>query len=103
MSKIEQNGFSSSRGFSVKLVLSVLFVVVVLFILPLYMQNRVSRMYKEAHDLSDQITFLRRDALTLEYRINQLSSLEKLSSFAERAGLGLHNVPQKVRVVGGAR
>ena len=44
---------------------------------------------------------MQRDALLLELKINQLSSLENLSSFAEQAELDLNAVPVKIMVQGG--
>lgn len=67
---------------------------------PLYLQNRISRLYETEHSLEVESAFLKRDALVLELKINQLSSLEKLSSFAEHAELGLNGLPQKIRLYG---
>ena len=71
-----------------------------LLILPLYLQNRLNSLYDQSRKLENQVTFLQRDALQLELKVNQLSSLEQLSEFAESVGLGLYEVPQKVMVLG---
>lgn len=84
------------------------FIVVVLMaglnlILPLYMQNRLTRLYEKSHELSKQIGLLDRQILLQEFEINKLTSLESLSDFAEEAGYGLNAVPTKVRVSGGLK
>ena len=83
------------------IVLAVLLIMVMFFMLPLYLQNRLNRLYEMQHKLSQEVTFLQRDALLLELKINQLSSLENLSSFAEQAELDLNAVPVKIMVQGG--
>ena len=83
------------------IVLAVLLIMVMFFMLPLYLQNRLNRLYEMQHKLSQEVTFLQRDALLLELKINQLSSLENLSSFAEQAELDLNAVPIKIMVQGG--
>ena len=72
-----------------------------LLMLPLYLQNRLNSLYGQSHKLETQVTFLQRDALLLELKINQMSSLENLSEFAASAGLGLNEVPQKIMVLEG--
>ncbi|MCF0221104.1 MAG: hypothetical protein HUK19_02300 [Fibrobacter sp.] len=84
------------------------FVCVVLVIgmnamLPLYMQNRLTRLYEKSHNLSNQVGLLERQILLQEFEINKLSSLESLTDFAEESGYGLNAVPTKVRVSGGAK
>jgi len=86
------------RGF-----LGLVLVAVLLLILPLYMQNRMTRLYAKSHELSESASMLRRDILQQELEINRLSSLERLSDFAETAELELNRVPTKVRVVGGSK
>ena len=83
------------------IVLAVLLIMVMFFMLPLYLQNRLNRLYEMQHKLSQEVTFLQRDALLLELKINQLSSRENLSSFAEQAELDLNAVPVKIMVQGG--
>jgi len=83
------------------IVLAVLLIMVMFFMLPLYLQNRLNRLYEMQHKLSQEVTFLQRDALLLELKINQLSSLENLSGFAEQAELDLNAVPIKIMVQGG--
>ncbi|MCQ2123662.1 MAG: hypothetical protein MJZ25_05685 [Fibrobacter sp.] len=84
------------------------FIVVVLMaglnlILPLYMQNRLTRLYEKSHELSKQVGLLDRQILLQEFEINKLSSLENLSGFAEEAGYDLNAVPTKVRLSGGSK
>ena len=69
--------------------------------LPLYQQNRLNSLYGQSRMLERQVTFLQRDVLLLELKINQMSSLENLSDFAAVAELGLNEVPQKVMVLEG--
>ena len=73
-----------------------------LLMLPLYLQNRLNSLYGQSRKLETQVTFLQRDALLLELKINQMSSLEYLSDFAVNAGLGLNEVPQKIMVLEGS-
>ncbi len=87
----------------VKIVLVVLLIMVLFFMLPLYLQNRLNSLYETKHKLSEQVTFLQRDALLLELKINQLSSLENLSDFAAQAELDLNTVPVKVMTQGGGK
>ena len=72
-----------------------------LLILPLYQQNRLNSLYDQSRKLENQVTFLQRDVLLLELKINQMSSLENLSDFAAAAELGLNEVPQKIMVLEG--
>ena len=74
---------------------------VMFFMLPLYLQNRLNSLYGQSRKLETQVTFLQRDALLLELKINQMSSLENLSDFAVAAELGLNEVPQKIMVLEG--
>lgn len=103
MSETSQNSvFYSNRtivwGFVVVVLLASL-----LLILPLYMQNRLTRLYSKSHDLSRQVGLLQRELLLQQLEINKLSSLENLDTFATEAGLGLNGLPIKVRVEGGRR
>lgn len=86
------------RGFVITVMVAGL-----LLILPLYMQNRLNRLYVKSHELSVQVGLLERQILLQELEINKYSSLESLSAFAEETGLGLNDVPTKVRIVKGAR
>ncbi|WP_298770133.1 hypothetical protein [uncultured Fibrobacter sp.] len=79
----------------------VVLVAILLLILPLYMQNRMTRLYTKSHDLSKQVGLLQRELLLQQLEINKLSSLESLSVFAESSGLDLNGLPTKVRVEGG--
>lgn len=83
-----------------KIVLFVLLALVLFCMTPLYLQNRLNNLYETQHKLAEQVTFLQRDALLLELKINQLSSLENMSEFAEQAKLGLNEVPVKIMVQG---
>ena len=74
-----------------------------LLILPLYMQNRLTRLYEKSHDLTEQVSLLNRQILLQELEINKLTSLENLSVFAEEAGYDLNSVPTKVRLSGGSK
>ncbi|MCQ2054488.1 MAG: hypothetical protein MJY82_04255 [Fibrobacter sp.] len=85
-----------------KIVLFVLIALVLFCMTPLYLQNRLNNLYETQHKLAEQVTFLQREAMLLELKINQLSSLENLSDFAEQAELGLNTIPVKVKVQGGS-
>jgi len=86
-------------------VIVVLAMVVILsgLMTPLYLQNRINSLYLTSNRLTEEISFYESDVLQLRLKINQLSSLEKLSGFAEAAGLGLYGVPVKVMDEGGKR
>ncbi len=71
-----------------------------LLILPLYMQNCLTRLYTKSHELSAQVGLLQREIVLKRLEINKLSSLESLSEFAEKCELDLNDVPTKVRVSG---
>lgn len=91
----------TSNRFIFRFVFGTLLVLTMFFIIPLYLQNRVNSLCETSHKLSEKVTFLQREALLLELKINQLSSLENLSGFAEHAELDLNGVPVKVMVRGG--
>lgn len=84
------------------IVLLVLVVVVAELMTPLYLQNRVNRLYKQSRELEKQIVSLESESLVLELEMNRLSSLERLSAFADSAELGLNVVPVKVMSRGGS-
>ena len=90
MSGTEKLRVPTSNRSIMTIVLAVLLIMVMFFMLPLYLQNRLNRLYEMQHKLSQEVTFLQRDALLLELKINQLSSLENLSGFAEQAELDLN-------------
>lgn len=69
---------------------------------PLYLQNRINRLYSKYSELTEETVFLEGNVLRLELKINQLSTLEQLRVFAEQAGLGLNAVPVKIMSEGGA-
>ncbi|MBO7383569.1 MAG: hypothetical protein K6E57_03465 [Fibrobacter sp.] len=85
-------------------IVSLVLLFLVLFCMtPLYLQNRLNSLYETKHKLSEELTFLQRDALLLELKINQLSSLENMAEFAEQAELGLNVLPVKVMPQGGSK
>ena len=86
------------RGFVGAVIMAAL-----LLILPLYMQNRLTRLYAKSHELSIKVKLLERERLLQQLEINKLSSLETLAPFAERSGLDLYEIPAKVRVTGGSK
>lgn len=98
----ENSVFYSNRTIVWGFVCAVL-VASLLLILPLYMQNRLTRLYTKSHELSKEKGLLQREVLLQQLEINKLSSLENLSAFAEETGLNLNVVPVKVRVEGGHR
>ncbi|MBO4830432.1 MULTISPECIES: hypothetical protein [Fibrobacter] len=69
--------------------------------IPVYMQNRINRLYGTFYGLKEKASLLNREILLKNYEINKLSSINHLSKFAERAGLGLNAVPVKVMITGG--
>ncbi|MCQ2088780.1 MAG: hypothetical protein MJY93_00890 [Fibrobacter sp.] len=84
------------------------FVVVLLMVgfdamLPLYMQNRLDRLYQKSHKMSVQIGDLERQILLQDVEISKLSSLDNLVDFAEESGYGWNAVPTKVRLSGGVK
>jgi cell division protein FtsL len=101
MSATEKLRVPTSNRSILKIVVVVLLIMVLFFMLPLYLQNRLNSLYETQHKLSQEVTFLQRDALLLELKINQLSSLENLGEFAEGAELDLNGVPVKVLMQGG--
>lgn len=103
MNEETPNFVNYSNRFIVRGFLCFVLVAGLLLILPLYMQNRMTRLYAKSHELSESVNVLRREILLQELEINRLSSLEKLNDFAESAELGLFQVPTKIRVVGGAK
>ena len=84
MSESNVNSVLSSNRLIVRGFLGAILVAGLMLILPLYMQNRLTKLYRTLQQLE----------------INKLSSLENLSVFAEEAGLGLNSVPTKVRITG---
>ena len=71
-----------------------------LLILPLYMQNCLTKLYSKSNELAYEIGQLQRERTLQELEINKLSSLENLAAFADSVGRGLNGVPTKVRVTG---
>ena len=91
--------FESNR-IIVRIFIGAVIVAALLLILPLYMQNRLTKLYSKSHELVVEIGLLQRELVLQQLEINRLSSLESLSKFAEEAELGLNGVPVKVRVTG---
>ena len=94
------NSVLSSNRLIVRGFLGAILVAGLMLILPLYMQNRLTKLYTKSHELTLQIGQLERERTLQQLEINKLSSLENLSVFAEGAELGLNGVPTKVRVTG---
>lgn len=67
---------------------------------PVYMQNRMDRLYKASYSLQEKTNLLNREILLRNYEINKLSSMDHLAKFAEKTELGLNDVPMKVMVKG---
>ena len=104
MSEVENTKpvVNSSR-FVVRLFLGAVFFAGLWLILPLYMQNRMNALYELSYKLSAQIDQLEKDLLQQEFNINKYSSLEYLLSVSSEWGLGLNDVPTKIRIVGGEK
>ena len=98
MSDVNKNSVFYSNRTIVWGFLCAVLVAGLLLILPLYMQNRLTRLYVQSHVLSKQVGLLQRELTLQQLEINKLSSLENLSTFAEESGLDLNGVPTKVRV-----
>lgn len=77
-----------------------LFVLVLVFMVPVYMQNRINRLYGTFYGLREKASLLNREILLKDFEINKLTSMDYLAGFAERAGLGLYDVPVKIMVTG---
>lgn len=101
MSALEKIRMSTMNVSITKVVVVAVLIAGFFCILPLYLQNRVNRLYGESHNLSEKVVNLQREAMLMELQINQLSSLENLTEFAEQAGLGLNALPIKVMKMGG--
>ena len=69
-------------------------------IVPVYMQNCINSLYGTYYGLREKANLLNREILLQEFEINKLTSLEYLADFAERAELGLYDVPMKIMVTG---
>ena len=100
MSESNVNSVLSSNRLIVRGFLGAILVAGLMLILPLYMQNRLTKLYTKSHELALQIGQLERERTLQQLEINKLSSLENLSVFAEETELGLNGVPTKVRVTG---
>lgn len=102
MSGVDKLHIATSNKSIFLIVLSVVLLGALFLVLPLYLQNRLNSLYTQSYALADKVTFLQRDAMLLELKINQLSSLENLSSFAQEVGLGYYGIPKKIMIRGGA-
>ena len=87
-----------SNRIIVRIFVGVVVVAAFLLILPLYMQNRLTKLYTKSHELVVEIGLLQRELVLQQLAINKLSSLESRSRCAEEAKVGLNGVPVKVRV-----
>ena len=90
---------SGNHGFIGIVVLLILMGLMVCMV-PVYMQNRINRLYGTYYGLREKVNLLNREILLQEFEINKLTSLEYLADFAERAELGLYDVPMKIMVTG---
>ena len=100
MSEKNQKSLFNSNRTIVWVFICAVLVAGLLLILPLYMQNCLSKLYLKSQDLSYKIGQLQRERTLQELEINKLSSLENLAVFADSVGLDLNGVPTKVRVTG---
>ncbi|MBQ2559691.1 MAG: hypothetical protein II565_03765 [Fibrobacter sp.] len=91
---------SAKPGRSAVMVVVPLFVLVLVFMVPVYMQNRINRLYGTFYGLREKASLLNREILLKDFEINKLTSMDYLADFAERAGLGLYDVPVKIMVTG---
>ena len=71
-----------SNRIIVRIFVGVVVVAAFLLILPLYMQNRLTKLYTKSHELVVEIGLLQRELILQQLEINKLSSLESLSRFA---------------------
>ena len=92
----EKNGKHGVMGVVLLLVL----VVSVVCMVPVYMQNSINRLYSTYYGVREKVNLLNREILLKDYEINKLMSMDHLAKFAERAGLGLNDVPVKVMITG---
>jgi len=101
MTENEQNvpNKSSKRGTMI-FVFVFMLVFSIASMVPVYMQNSIDSLYGTFYGLKEKANLLNREILLKDFEINKLTSIEHLSNFAERAGLGLNAVPIKVRVTG---
>ena len=101
MTENEQNVTVTSRK---RGIMGIVFLLVLagsmVSMVPVYMQNRINRLYGTVDGLREKARLLNREILLREYEINKLTSMDHLAKFAERAGLGLNEVPVKVMVTG---
>ncbi len=100
MSQKSKIALFESNRIIVRIFVGAVVVAALLLILPLYMQNRLTKLYSKSHELVVEIGHLQRELVLQQLEINKLSSLESLSRFAEEAELDLNGVPTKVRVTG---
>ena len=79
MSESNVNSVLSSNRLIVRGFLGAILVAGLMLILPLYMQNRLTKLYTKSHELALQIGQLERERTLQQLEINKLSSLENLS------------------------
>ncbi|PWJ67259.1 hypothetical protein SAMN05720473_101129 [Fibrobacter sp. UWB15] len=100
MSEKNQKSLFNSNRTIVWVFIGAVSVAGLLLILPLYMQNCLTKLYSKSNELAYEIGQLQRERTLQELEINKLSSLENLAGFADSVGLDLNGVPTKVRVTG---
>ncbi len=104
MTDLEQNESTKSGKHGVMGIV-LLFVLVgsTVCMVPVYMQNRVNRLYGTFYGLREKASLLNREILLRDFEINKLTSLNSLANFADKAGLGLNSVPVKIMITGDSR
>ena len=101
MTDLEQNESTKSGKHGVMgVVLLLVLVGSMVCMVPVYMQNRINRLYGTFYGLREKADLLNREILLRDYEINKLTSMNHLAKFAENAGLGLYGVPVKVMITG---
>ena len=93
MSAENQKSLFNSNRTIVWVFICAVLVAGLLLILPLYMQNRLTKLYSKSQELSYLIGQLQRERTLQELEINKLTSLENLSVFATSVELDLNDVP----------
>jgi cell division protein FtsL len=101
MTKNEQNlSAGSGRGGVMRIVFLFVLMITAACMFPVYMQNRINRLYGTFYGLREKASLLNREILLRDYEINKLTSMSHLAKFAEETGLGLYEVPVKVMITG---
>lgn len=101
MTDNEQNvSVDSRKGGVMRIVFLFVLMITAASMFPVYMQNRINRLYGTFYGLRDKASWLNREILLRDYEINKLKSMNHLAKFAEKAELGLYAVPVKVMITG---